>query len=208
PDSRRIAFTARVPEAGRYGTEDADGETPEPAAEAPRRITRMDYRLDDVGFVRDRAQRLFVVDATEPAEAPEPLTGAGFDASHPVWTPDGTRVVFTAPPEWGAAESDFRDVCAISAEGGEPEVVVRGEGYSERPAFGADGTLFYFGQSFAEHREAAMTGLYAATPEFGAGPVKARRLTDIETVDCETSAGAPVPRGADVLVAVRNRGAV
>ncbi|MBE1502740.1 dipeptidyl aminopeptidase/acylaminoacyl peptidase [Amycolatopsis lexingtonensis] len=208
PDSRRIAFTARVPEAGRYGTEDADGETPEPAAEAPRRITRMDYRLDDVGFVRDRVQRLFVVDAAEPAEAPEPLTGAGFDASHPVWTPDGTRVVFVAPPEWGAAESDFRDVCAISAEGGEPEVLVRGEGFCERPAFGADGTLFYFGQSFAEHREAAMTGLYAATPEFGAGPVKARRLTDIETVDCEASAGAPAPRGADVLVAVRNRGAV
>ncbi|MEU7785066.1 S9 family peptidase [Amycolatopsis sp. NPDC049159] len=208
PDSRRIAFTARVPEAGRYGTEDADGETPEPAAEAPRRITRMDYRLDDVGFVRDRPQRLFVVDAAEPAEEPEPLTGAGFDASNPVWTPDGTRVVFVAPPEWGAAESDVRDVCAISAEGGEPEVLVRGDGYSERPAFGPDGTLFYFGQSFAEHREAAMTGLYAATPEFGAGPVKARRLTDRETVDCESSAGAPTPRGADVLVAVRNRGAV
>ncbi|WP_410634407.1 S9 family peptidase [Amycolatopsis sp. cmx-4-83] len=208
PDSRRIAFTARVPEAGRYGTEDADGETPEPAAEAPRRITRMDYRLDDVGFVRDRPQRLFVVDAAEPAEEPEPLTGAGFDASNPVWTPDGTRVVFVAPPEWGAAESDVRDVCAISAEGGEPEVLVRGDGYSERPAFGPDGTLFYFGQSFAEHREAAMTGLYAATPEFGAGPVKSRRLTDRETVDCESSAGAPTPRGADVLVAVRNRGAV
>ncbi|SED20412.1 Dipeptidyl aminopeptidase/acylaminoacyl peptidase [Amycolatopsis tolypomycina] len=210
PDSRRIAFTARVPEAGRYGTPDADGETPEPAAEVPRRITRMDYRLDDVGFVRDRMQRLFVTDTTDTAEPAglEPLTGAEFDAAHPVWTPDGTRVVFTAPPDWGAAESDFRDVCAISAEGGEPEVLVRAEGYSERPAFGADGTLFYFGQSFAEHHEATPTGLYAATPEFGAGPVKARRLTDAETVDCEAAAGPPVPRGDDVLVAVRHRGAV
>lgn len=209
PDSRRIAFTARVPEAGRYGTADADDETPEPAAEAPRRITRMDYRIDDIGFLRDRTQRLFVVDALEEAPAdPEPLTGDGFDVTHPVWTPDGTRVVFIAPPDWGAAESDFRDVCAISADGGEPELVVRGEGYSERPVFAADGTLFYFGQSFAEHHEAAMTGLYAATPEFGAGPAKARRLTDIETVDCETSAGPPAPRDGDVLVAVRNRGAV
>ncbi|MFB9683852.1 alpha/beta fold hydrolase [Amycolatopsis plumensis] len=207
PDSRRIAFTARVPEAGRYGTPDADGETPEPAAEAPRRITRMDYRLDDVGFVQDRMQRLFVVDTLEPGE-PEPLTGDGFDAAHPVWTPDGTRVVFTAPPDWGAAESDFRDICAIPADGGEPEVLVRGEGYSERPVFGPDGTLFYFGQSFEEHREAAPTGLYAATPEFGAGPVKARRLTGAETVDCEAAAGPPAPRGDDVLVAVRNRGAV
>jgi dipeptidyl aminopeptidase/acylaminoacyl peptidase len=213
PDSRRIAFTARVPEAGRYGTEDADGETPEPAAEAPRRITRMDYRIDDVGFLRDRMQRLFVVDAVaalardEPL-APEPLTGDGFDVVHPVWTPDGTRVVFAAPPDWGAAESDSRDICAISAEGGEPEVLVRCAGYSERPAFGADGTLFYYGQSFEEHHEAAPTGLYAATPEFGAGPVKGRRLTDAETVDCEASAGPPAPRGADVLVAVRHRGAV
>ena len=213
PDSRRIAFTARVPEAGRYGTPDADGETPEPAAEAPRRITRMDYRIDDVGFLRDRMQRLFVVDAIaaleqdEPGEL-EPLTGDGFDAAHPAWTPDGTRVVFTAPPDWGAAESDFRDICAISAEGGEPEVVVRCEGYSERPVFGADGTLFYFGQSFEEHHEAAPTGLYAATPEFGTGPVKARRLTDAETVDCETSAGPPAPREDDVVVAVRHRGAV
>src|SRR5689334_18026343 len=74
PDSRRIAFTARVPEPGRYGTEDADGETPEPAAEAPRRITRMDYRIDDIGFLRDRMQRLFVVDALdEDAPDPEPL---------------------------------------------------------------------------------------------------------------------------------------
>ena len=127
PDSRRIAFTARVPEAGRYGTADADGETPEPAAEAPRRITRMDYRIDDVGFLRDRMQRLFVVDALERTRPePEPLTDDGFDVTHPVWTPDGTRVVFTAPPDWGAAESDFRDICAISAAGGEPEVARAG----------------------------------------------------------------------------------
>ncbi|GLY38769.1 dipeptidyl aminopeptidase [Amycolatopsis sp. NBRC 101858] len=209
PDSRRIAFTARVPEPGRYGTADADDETPEPAAEAPRRITRMDYRLDDLGFLRDRMQRLFVVDAlAEDVPDPEPLTGDEYDVTGPVWTPDGTRVVFTAPPDWGAAESDFRDICAISAEGGEPELVVRGEGFSERPVFAADGTLFYFGQSYAEHHEAAMTGLYTATPEFGAGPAKARRLTDIETVDCEASAGPPAPREGDVLVAVRNRGAV
>jgi dipeptidyl aminopeptidase/acylaminoacyl peptidase len=213
PDSRRVAFVARVPEAGRYGTADADDETPEPAAEAPRRITRMDYRIDDVGFLRDRVQRLFAVDAVAAFEAgellePEPLTSGEFDPAHPVWTPDGTRIVFTAPPEWGAAESDSRDICAIAAEGGDPEVVVRCPGYSERPAFAPDGTLFYFGQSFEDHREAASTGLYAATPEFGAGPVKARRLTDIETVDCEGSAGPPVPREADVLVAVRNRGAV
>ena len=97
----------------------------------------MDYRIDDVGFVRDRMKRLFAFDAIEAVEAVEavqavdggaggaggggdgsgggggkfeiePLTGSGFDAEHPVWTPDGTRIVFTAPPEWDAVESRVR----------------------------------------------------------------------------------------------------
>ena len=210
-DARRIAFVARVPEAGRYGTAGEDEFTPDPPAEAPRRITRMDYRWDDIGFVVDRRKRLFVVDALAEGEPvrPEPLTGSGFDAECPAWTPDGARVVFTAPPEWGATESDIRDVCAIPAEGGEPEVIVSGLGYSEHPAFTADGTLVYFGQSYEDgHREACNTGVYAAEPVFGEGPVKPRRLTEIESVDCESAAGPPVPHADGVLVAVRNRGAV
>lgn len=208
PDSRRIAFVARLPEPGRYGTPDADGQTVEAPEEAPRRITRLDYRIDDIGFLRDRPQRLFVLDVLADSAAPEPLTGDACDVDHPVWTPDGTRLVFTAPPELGRQESDNRDIYGIPADGGEPEVLVQCPGYSERPAFAADGTLFYFGQSFEEHREAANIGLYAADPVFGGGPVKPRRLTDAETVDCEAAAGAPVPRDGDVLVAVKNRGAV
>jgi dipeptidyl aminopeptidase/acylaminoacyl peptidase len=214
PDSRRIAFVARVPEAGRYGLPDGDGEKPEPAAEAPRRITRMDYRIDDVGFLRDRMKRLFVLDALAAFEAgdavePEPLTSGDFDADHPVWTPDGTRIVFTAPPEWGAAESLSTNLCAVPASGGDAEVVVECPGFSERPVFGEDGTLFFFGESFEDgHREAANTGLFAAEPLFDDGPVKPRRLTDAETVDCDSAAGPPVPVGDEILVAVRNQGAV
>src|SRR3954447_4864575 len=44
PDSRRLAYTTRVPEEGRYGT---DEEVP-PAAEAPRLITTLTYRADGV----------------------------------------------------------------------------------------------------------------------------------------------------------------
>src|SRR5438067_2102428 len=62
PDSRRIAFTARVADEGRYGVPDAEDRKLEPGEEAPRRITRYDYRIDNIGFLGDRRQRLFVVD--------------------------------------------------------------------------------------------------------------------------------------------------
>lgn len=210
PDSRRIAFLARVTEPGRYGTAGDDGETVESAAEAPRRITRMDYRIDDIGFLRDRTKRLFVTDALDADDTAElkPLTDDGFDAGYPAWTPDGTRIVFTAPPEWGAKESSKEDICAIRPDGSEAEVIVECPGSSVFPTFGDDGTLYFYGESHEEHLEAAHLGIYAAVPRFGEGPVTPRRLTDVETVDCDYAAGPPVLAGSEILVAVKNHGAV
>ena len=52
--------TARaVPEPGRYGTDEKVNADAEP----PRRITRLAYRLDGEGFVADKPQQLFVLDA-------------------------------------------------------------------------------------------------------------------------------------------------
>lgn len=58
PDSTRIAYTARVPEQGRYGTVDGVG----PGAEPPRHITRFSYRRDGAGFYLDRPQHVFVLE--------------------------------------------------------------------------------------------------------------------------------------------------
>src|SRR3954454_22511621 len=61
PDSRRLAYAARVPEEGRDGTADGGG----PEAAAPRLITTLKYRQDDVGFVSDRPSQVFVLDLAE-----------------------------------------------------------------------------------------------------------------------------------------------
>lgn len=208
PDSRRIAFTARVPEPGRYGTPDDSGETVAADAEPPRRITRFDYRLDDVGFVADRRLRLFVVDAFGGPGTAEPLTGGETDAEYPVWTSDGERVLVVARRDWGREDGDQCDVYAIPAAGGEPEPVVRMRGFAERLCLDG-GTLFFYGTEFPgpEH-DVRNVGLFAATlPERGS-IAGARRLTDAETVDCDPAAGPPVPFGGELLVAVRTRGAV
>ncbi|WAL63576.1 S9 family peptidase [Amycolatopsis cynarae] len=210
PDSRRIAFTARVPEPGRYGFPTEGGERLEPAEEAPRRITRFDYRIDDIGFLGDRRERLFVVDTTEdPAVDPVPLTDDRVDVGAPVWLPDGETVLVVALRDWGAAESEETDLYAVPADGGEPWLAVRTAGSVDRAGVSPDGRIWFVGAEFTwPGAEARNPGLWTATLRDDREPAVPRRLTDAETVHCAAAAGAPVLVGDEVLVAVLNRGAV
>ncbi|WP_024877866.1 S9 family peptidase [Saccharomonospora piscinae] len=212
PDSSRIAFVARVAEEGRYGTGTRpDGEVIRAEAEAPRRITRRDYRIDGEGFIRDRPSRLFVLDlppadelTTEPVE-PEPLTDAAASVKDPCWTPDGTGVVVVAPRDWDAEETLHSDLYVVPAEGGTPRRLVPCPGTAAHPAADRDGTVYFYSTEFDGLAAAGRNaGLWASDLD-GTTP---RRLTDVETVDCDPACGPPVPRSGDVLVAVRHRGAV
>ncbi|WP_284982928.1 S9 family peptidase [Arthrobacter sp. efr-133-TYG-118] len=66
PDSRRIVFSSRVPEEGRYGTVDGVGA----GSEDPRLITDNQYRLNGLGYTADKPAQLFVVDVPEPGAEP------------------------------------------------------------------------------------------------------------------------------------------
>src|SRR3712207_5849543 len=99
PDSRRLAYTARVPEHGRYGTV----EGVDPAAEPPRLITTLQYRLDGVGFLADRRSQVFVLDLPrafddDTAALPEPVqvTTGEADCTDVTWRPDGAELAFVS----------------------------------------------------------------------------------------------------------------
>jgi dipeptidyl aminopeptidase/acylaminoacyl peptidase len=197
PDSQRIAFTARVPESGRYAP------AVEPQSEAPRRIVRMDYKWDDLGYTRDRHKRLYVVGLSgEPVE----LTDGTCDVGTPAWTPDCSQLIFAAPRDWDAAETRNADLYAVSVDGGEPVLVVRTSGDAVFVAVGA-GTVVYLGREFADWTDAVAvnTSVWAAPLSLD-GTAEPRRVTDLETIDCEDI--IPVFAGDDILFAVRNRGAV
>jgi dipeptidyl aminopeptidase/acylaminoacyl peptidase len=217
PDSGRIAFTARVPEQGRYGAKDDEwSDEPGADAEAPRRITRLDYRLDSVGYTGDKRTRLYVLDVDaaltgQDADVPVPveLTDGRYDVSDPTWTQDGESLVFVAQRDLGARETLDDELYAVPVGGGEPVLVATTVGSISTPTVTADGVVLFIGtenggQNLHEPRN---HGLFAV-PFRPDDPQAPRRLTDAETVDTESGDGWPVLVGADVLVVVRNRGAL
>ncbi|GLW94172.1 S9 family peptidase [Actinokineospora globicatena] len=221
PDSRRIAFVARVPDAGRYGVPNADGTAPDAAAEAPRVITRLEYRFDDIGFQHDRPPQLFVVDTDQVTgvdgagsrntanSVPRQLTEGLATPCHAVWTLEGDHVLVRAQRDWGVAETLNTDIYAVPADGGDPVLVARSAGTAEHPAPLGDGTIAFLGDEFPDTRCTARNlGLWTVPLVLDGEPAEPRRLTDAETVDAEITAGRPVRTAAGVLIAVRNRGAV
>ncbi|WP_097188143.1 S9 family peptidase [Ornithinimicrobium cerasi] len=125
PDGRRIAYAARVPEEGRYGTDDKV----KPDQEAPRLIEHSRYLSDGLGYLLDRPSKIFVVDLgalpadDEPdADAlPEPtqLTTGDGDDSGPVWLAQD-RVGFVAARDGrGSWRPDtlVSDLCSVDLRG-------------------------------------------------------------------------------------------
>src|SRR5207249_3480806 len=80
PDGTRIAFASRVPDPA-YGVEDDK-------RRAPRRFTRLHFKLDTVGWTGDRPQHLFLV-AVDGSAPPVQLTTGEHEESGPAWSPDG-----------------------------------------------------------------------------------------------------------------------
>ncbi|AOS62875.1 S9 family peptidase [Actinoalloteichus hymeniacidonis] len=202
PDSRRIAFVARVAEKGRYGTEEGI----DAAAEAPRHITRLQYRIDGPGFLTDQPKRLFVVEALEAGAEPTMLTEGEFEVDSPAWTPDGTALVVVAERGLGRVDTQHTDLYLVPVAGGEPTPVVRSTGSVTHPTVTPDGKLFYLGTEHGETDSVARNGgLFLASLPTDGSTVEGRRLTDVETVHLDHGcAPAPVPGGA--LVVVNERG--
>lgn len=161
PDSRCLAFTARDPDSGRYGTV----EGLESDAEPPRRITTRTWWSNGLGWSIDRRTQLFVVDvpdldaepaypsaattespAGKPSLVPEArrLTSLDADVACPFFAADGRTVWFIAALH-DTRDLDLRsDLHRVPGEGGKPESVTASAPPRDivAAAFGPDGALW------------------------------------------------------------------
>ena len=87
---------------------------------APRRFTRLQFKLDSVGWTGDRRRHLYVVPADGSAEAKQ-ITDGDFEDSRPTWTPDGKSIAFSSAREEHWDIELIGDIYVVPAEGGEPK---------------------------------------------------------------------------------------
>ena len=137
PDSTRIAYVARVPEEGRYGT----GKDVPPEKE-PRRITTFQYRTDNLGFTFDRRRHVFVVDALAEGRAGPGHPGR-LRPRRPGLEPDGAAVAFVSARHETRDEDAVSDVFVAPAAGGDAVRVTATDLSVGRPAF-SDGATIWF----------------------------------------------------------------
>jgi len=119
PDGATIAFAARVRDAA-YDEEDDK-------KRAPRRLTRLQYKLDSVGWTADRPQHLFLAPADGSAE-PTQLTDGDFEDHSPAWAPDGRTLAFISARHEDWDLEMVTDVYLVDAAGGAPRRLTQGGG--------------------------------------------------------------------------------
>ena len=179
PDSTRLAYLARVPEPGRYGT---DKDVP-PEKEPPRRITTLMYHVDNLGYTIDRRPHLFVVDAHAEDAEPVQVTRGDFDHGDPAWSPDGGSLVFVSARHANRDNDVYADLFVAPAAGGDAVRLTRTDLAPARPAFSAAGASVWFCAPEGENLAGRTTGLWSVPADGSAPP---ERRTDAERHDLES----------------------
>jgi dipeptidyl aminopeptidase/acylaminoacyl peptidase len=195
PDGATIAFVARVPDPAYDEKDDKRRQ--------PRRFTRLQYKLDDVGWTADRRQHLFTVPADASAE-PVQLTVGDFEDFAPVWSPDGASLAFISArhPDWDL--ETVNDVYVVTAQGGEPRRLTQGGGTFGRVSWSPDGRVLAATRYPGVHDDPRHVQI--AVVDAASGEV--RMLTESLDRNCEPypPSREPVWDGDDVLFTVEDHG--
>jgi dipeptidyl aminopeptidase/acylaminoacyl peptidase len=136
PDSSRIAFTRRVPDEG-YEEEDD-------RRRAPRRFTRVFFKLNGVGWIGDRRNHVFVVGVGGDDE--RQLTEGDCENGEPRWSGDGTRIVFSSMrgDRWDVEFKEALYELDVDAEGAEPRRLSQADESANAASVSPDGSLIAY----------------------------------------------------------------
>jgi dipeptidyl aminopeptidase/acylaminoacyl peptidase len=134
PDSARLAVVCRV------GGRDPDAEGP--GKNAPRTVRGLAARFDGIGWYEGR-RHLFLVDVGSGAVTQ--VTRGDYDHADPAFSPDGRSLVFVSDRHRRRDDREFSsDVWLMAVEGGRPQRLSGGHGFTAAPQFSPGGNLVAF----------------------------------------------------------------
>ena len=164
PDGQRLVFTTRERDEARYAP-DKDKHRP------PRRIDRLSYRTDSIGWTIDRPKHVLVIaaDGTDDGK-PEALTTGPYQDGGIAVSPDGRWVAFSSArtETWDTDLSSHLYRVALDGSSDEPEALTAGRTTHTAPSWSPDGRhlAFVWGDrhSMMRHGQIGVIDLEPATP--------------------------------------------
>ena len=164
PDGEQLVFTARQRDESRYAP-DKDKHRP------ARRIDRLAYRTDSIGWTIDRPKHVFTIAADGSAEGrPRALTTGPFQDGGIAVSPDGRWVAFSGArtDTWDTDLSSHLYRVALDGSSDGPEALTSGRTTHTSPSWSPDGRhlAFVWGDrhSMMRHGQVGVVDLEPATP--------------------------------------------
>ncbi|MGQ0643827.1 MAG: S9 family peptidase [Gemmatimonadaceae bacterium] len=138
PDGKTIAFNMNVPYRESWAIPMPSAPRGAKWTEAPRIVTRLDYRQDRQGFNDDAYSHIFVVSAE--GGTPRQITSGNWSHGAPEFMPDGKTILFSADR---VPESEYRwrqsDVYSVEVATGRITQLTRRSGPDGNPTPSPDG---------------------------------------------------------------------